>query len=481
MKPLVIVDSTKRWNLDIPGTELVSSFDYLSDPRFAQGPGRKVFNLCRSFKYQEAGYYVSLLAEARGHRPLPSLTAIQDFKLTPVIKLVSQELDSLIQESLKRIKADRFELSVYFGRNLSQSHARLALAVFNAFPAPLLRAKFERSGTWHMTGVRVLGMSEIPDSHRDFLLEQASRYLKRTPRRSTPVPTRFNVAILVSPSDPMPPSNKEALKLFMDAGEQLGLNCELIEKDAYGRIAEYDALFIRDTTYVNHYTYRFARRAAAAGLVVIDDPQAILRCTNKVYLAETLARYRIPTPRTVILTREKAADELRSLGFPCVIKEPDSAFSAGVFKIDAEQDLEAAIEKHFQRTELLIAQEFVPTDFDWRIGVIGGEPIFACRYGMAPDHWQIVKHEEDGVQEGGFETIPVTDAPAEIVRMAVRAANLMGDGLFGVDLKSVNGKAVVIEVNDNPNIDAGVEDQVAGQALYLRIMQHFLNKLEPPQ
>ena len=76
MKPLLIVDAPKRWPLKIPGTELVSAYDYLSDPAHADGAGRKVFNLCRSFKYQAAGYYVSLLAEARWHRPLPSVSVI---------------------------------------------------------------------------------------------------------------------------------------------------------------------------------------------------------------------------------------------------------------------------------------------------------------------------------------------------------------------------------------------------------------------
>ena len=36
----------------------------------------------------------------------------------------------------------------------------------------------------------------------------------------------------------------------------------------------------------------------------------------------------------------------------------------------------------------------------------------------------------------------------------------------------------VIEVNDNPSIDAGVEDAYLGEDLYLRIMQEFLRRLE---
>ena len=61
--------------------------------------------------------------------------------------------------------------------------------------------------------------------------------------------------------------------------------------------AEFDALFIRETTLVNHHTYRFARRAASEGLVVIDDPESILKCTNKVFLAELLSRHKMPMPQ----------------------------------------------------------------------------------------------------------------------------------------------------------------------------------------
>lgn len=479
MKPLIVVDSPKRWPLRISGAEVVSSYAYLSDPELALGPGRKVFNLCRSFRYQAAGYYVSLLAEARGHRPLPSITAMQDLRLAPVLKLVSQDLDELMQSNLKRIKSDDFELSIYFGHNLAEGHDRLALALFNAFPAPLLRARFERVGTWKLTSVRVIGLGDVPETHRDFVVRQAERYLRRTPRktRSDP-PTRFDLAILHDPADPMPPSGAPALERFVAAGEAMGISCELIQKDAYGRIAEYDALFIRETTFVNHHTYRFARRAQAEGMIVIDDPTSILRCTNKVFLAESMARHRIPTPRTLVLSRENALDGLRSLGFPCVLKKPDSSFSSGVSRCDAEQEAPAILDAFFEDTDLLVAQEYVPTEFDWRVGVLGGKPLFACRYAMARNHWQIVKRDDQGVHEGDSETVAVEQAPREVLRLATRASALMGNGLYGVDLKIVRGKPVVIEVNDNPNIDAGVEDAALGDDLYRRVMQHFFWELE---
>ena len=60
----------------------------------------------------------------------------------------------------------------------------------------------------------------------------------------------------------------------------------------------------------------------------------------------------------------------------------------------------------------------------------------------------------------------------------MRAASLIGDGFYGVDLKQVGRSAHVIEVNDNPSIDAGYEDAVLKDTLYERIMEHFVRRLE---
>jgi glutathione synthase/RimK-type ligase-like ATP-grasp enzyme len=124
-----------------------------------------------------------------------------------------------------------------------------------------------------------------------------------------------------------------------------------------------------------------------------------------------MARHRVATPRTLDLSRENALDGIRSLGFPCVLKRPDSSFSSGVERCDTEGEAPGMLAAFFEASDLLVAQEYVPTDFDWRIGVLGGEPLFACRYGMAPGHWQIVKRDDNGVHEGDAETLPVEDAP----------------------------------------------------------------------
>ena len=98
---------------------------------------------------------------------------------------------------------------------------------------------------------------------------------------------------------------------------------------------------------------------------------------------------------------------------------------------------------------------------------------------MSKSHWQIVKHDDSGaVREGGFKTLTLEEADPELISVALKAANLIGDGFYGVDIKHTSKGYVVMEVNDNPNIDSGVEDVRLGNQLYEAIMRIFLQRLE---
>ena len=71
-----------------------------------------------------------------------------------------------------------------------------------------------------------------------------------------------------------------------------------------------------------------------------------------------------------------------------------------------------------------------------------------------------------------------TDAPKEMLRLALQAANLIGDGFYGVDIKQVGERYYFIEINDNPNIDAGNEDTLLKDALYHEVMSVFLQRIQ---
>lgn len=481
MHALIVVDNAQRWPLDVPGATVVSARTYLTDPGYGADRRARVFNLCRSYRYQSLGYYVSLLAEARGHKPLPRAATIEDLKSPNLVRLLAEDLEESIARVLAPLRSERFELSIYFGRNMTRRYDALTWQLFSRLQAPLLRAVFERrQGGWQMRGIRPIAASEIPDAHHDFVLQAMAEFFTRhrPPARRRPA-ARYELAILHDPENGEPPSNPKAMRAFAEAAESLGLQPEFITRAELGRLAQFDALFIRDTTFVNHYTYRFARRAAAEGLVVIDDPDSILKCNNKVYLAELLARHRLPAPRTLMVHRDNLDRVVPDLSLPCVLKQPDSSFSIGVTRVDDRDALATRVGELLEKSDLVVAQEWLPTDFDWRIGVLDRRALFACRYYMAEGHWQIVNHHTGGGRtEGAIEAVPLDAVPARVLRCALKAANLVGDGLYGVDIKQKGAACYVIEINDNPNVDAGNEDAVLGPMLYREVMEVFLARLE---
>jgi len=481
MKTFVIVNDLKDWSFNIKNVEIVEAKSYLTDKLFSEIKSARVFNLCRSYKYQSTGYYVSLLAEARGHRIFPNVSTIQDLKTQSIVRSISDEFDELIQKSLSKIKAEEFTLSIYFGQNVAKQHSKLASQIASLFQAPLMKAHFTyNNDQWVLNKIIVIPVNEIPENHLQYIEEFAETYFSKKRIHSARVSMlAYDLAILVNPEEEEPPSNKKAIQQFIEAGEELGIRCELITKEDYSRIPEFDALFIRETTSVNHHTYRFSRRAYTEGLIVIDDPYSILRCANKVYLAEMLTNANIPTPKTAIFHKDNKDLSTKDLSFPIVLKPPDGSFSQGMVKAENQKEFEQGIKKIFESSDLIIAQEFTYSNFDWRVGVLDGRPLFVCQYFMAKDHWQIYDWKKQGNNKyGNTKSIPVYHAPKKVISTALRAANIIGKGLYGVDIKEINEKPLVIEVNDNPNIDTGIEDQIMGEHLYYEIMRVFKERIE---
>jgi len=477
---IIVVNNPKDWQLELADTEVVSAKNYLTESRFAEMRNARVFNLCRSFRYQGLGYYVSLLAEARGQRVIPTTITIQDIKLQSIPRIISQELEELIQKSLSKLRSHKFTLSVYFGKNISPQYDALSKQLYSLLQAPLFKVQFSFNKKWAIQSINPITITEIPEHHKSYFLEFAKSYFgKKRFHNTKAAKTSYDLAILVNPEEKTPPSNKKAMKHFIDAAEDLGFRTKLITRDDIARIPEFDALFIRETTQVNHHTYRTARRAAAEGLVVIDDPLSILRCANKVYLAELLAKAKIMTPKTMIVHKDNRDLVEQELGLPCVLKLPEAAFSLGVVKVKTSEDLNKALDEYLNNSELIIAQQYTPTDFDWRIGILDKKPLFACKYHMAKNHWQIYNWQKKNSDTTGLaDTLPVHQVPEAVVATALKAANLIGDSLYGVDLKQVGDKVMVIEVNDNPSVDVGVEDVVLGDTLYTTIMQSIFNRIE---
>ncbi|MCB1145955.1 MAG: RimK family protein [Leptospiraceae bacterium] len=481
MPAIIVVNHPRDWDFNLPSIPVVSARDYLTKEEYSDNTDLKVYNLCKSYKYQSLGYYVSLLATARNHKPVPDISTIQEMRTVAVVKIFTEELDDLIQKTLAKLSDNRFELSIYFGHNVEKRYDKLSASLYRLFQAPLLRAYFVKQKKWSVQKIIPITTGEIPEDHKPYVEDFARNYFtSKNESGKRRKKYRFDMAILVNPEEKEPPSGKAALQKFEHAAEDCGFHVDFITKEDYRFLSEYDALFIRETTNVNHHTYRFAQRAQAQGIVVIDDPVSILRCSNKVFLAELLRKENIPAPETKILHKENYAGLADQLRYPIVLKQPDSQFSQGVLKAANAAEYLEKTSTLLEKSDLIISQEFLSTDFDWRIGIFNGVPLFACKYFMASGHWQIMNWEKSDEKSryGDSETFALEDVPKGIIKMALKSTRKFGKGLYGVDLKQAGNSYYLIEVNDNPNIDKGIEDKVAGDKLYQTIMQEILTRVE---
>ena len=69
------------------------------------------------------------------------------------------------------------------------------------------------------------------------------------------------------------------------------------------------------------------------------------------------------------------------------------------------------------------------------------------------------------------------EAPPAVIDVGLRAAQLIGNGLYGVDIKETAEGLFVVEVNDNPNIEHGIEDAAEKDQVWIELTKWFIDRL----
>ena len=158
---------------------------------------------------------------------------------------------------LSERQPEKLSFSIYFGKTPVKGLELLASRLFKLFPTPFLRADCSFSGAWQLQNVSPLAVKDIPQEERDFAEMVSSEYFagKKLIIPKRPV-SRYDLAILLDPEEARPPSNSRAIKRCIKAAETLGVGVECITREDSNRLSEFDALFIRETTNVDHHTYR---------------------------------------------------------------------------------------------------------------------------------------------------------------------------------------------------------------------------------
>jgi glutathione synthase/RimK-type ligase-like ATP-grasp enzyme len=277
-------------------------------------------------------------------------------------------------------------------------------------------------------------------------------------------------------------SNSEQLNALIhcrDVAEEMGHTADFLFPVDINKIPKMDALFIRARTDPMNVTYVAARMASMHGIPVIDDPQSIQICGDKINMYSHLMKKHVSLPKTVFLSKndlsvERVSQLFDTLGSPLIVKEPSTSFSLRVERVTDIAGFFRVARRFIKMSDWIVVQQYIESKYDWRVGVLGGELLYACKYTIPSVTFKIQASVNGHIVYCGVESVPVDAVPTHVIKLGIDAAHAIGNGLYGVDIKNNNGNAYVIEVNDNPSLESG-EDALYPQ-VYQKIVSHLFAK-----
>ena len=273
-------------------------------------------------------------------------------------------------------------------------------------------------------------------------------------------------------------SEHRALLKFKSTAESMGHSFEFIFKDDISKIRDYDALFIRATTDPNNSAYIASRLAEQAGLKVIDNPHSIRTCSNKAILHDLFLKNNVPAPKSILFYGDYAATALetifKTLGFPVIIKTPYTRFSSHVEKANNETEFIALTKHLLRKAKVLVLQEYIRSDFDWRVGILRNEVLYLCKYCIPKGGWKVKSKINGRNVWGDTIALPRESIAPELKDICISLSKCVGSGLYGLDVKETDSGYKVIEINDNPSIYDGYED-AADADIYEKIINALVS------
>src|ERR1700680_2201727 len=303
---VIVVDRPK----DFPNAEtphkVITTSECRARPRLFEAGRPKLINLSRSYAYQSKGYYASLLAEARGHRIVPTVETMLELREAKLYEHALPDLEDELNKCAR--KADfqpegEFRFLVCFGISHDARFDSFGRLLFDWFRCPALEVTVEPGQWLSIDRIRPRNITRRANGEGGFLRESLHQHTRREwrdPKARTLA--KYDLAVLYDPNEKLPPSSPNTIKYMARIAEKLSIDVEPITRKQLPELAEYDGLFIRETTSIDNHTYRFARRAWQEGMPVIDDPMSMIRCTNKEFLMELLGSNQVPMPQTVLLS-----------------------------------------------------------------------------------------------------------------------------------------------------------------------------------
>lgn len=264
-----------------------------------------------------------------------------------------------------------------------------------------------------------------------------------------------------------------------DTAEGMGYRSYFIFPVEIKKVPKTDALFIRSRTDPLNISFIASKMAEMHDIPVIDDSRSIQICSDKVNMYLHLKKAGVPIPRTEFLKRSVFSEDvmgrlMEKMEGSLVLKEPSTTCGNRVKKVTTLAEAHRVAGGYLKMSDRIIAQEYIESDEDWKIGVLDGELLYACRYVLPTGSQKIVASEEGEIPDYASKSVPQKDVPPEIIDLALRAAKAIGDGLYSVDIKQRGGRHFVIEVNDNPSLESGEDEYYP--MIYNQIISNLMER-----
>ena len=210
---LIIVDKSSSFKFDRTDLEVLTTKDYIARPELVRTRNPKIVNLSRAYSYLGAGYYCSLLAEARSHKVIPSVKTILDLSQKSIYRYALAELEELLKRRLHKMAQPpeaSFTLYSFFGSADDRRFQDLTRRTFDLFRCPMLKIQIRLKDDWHIHSLQPLSLDDLRDDQEDHFRAALDAYTKSSWREPTEKPApRYTMAILHNPKEALPPSSPQ--------------------------------------------------------------------------------------------------------------------------------------------------------------------------------------------------------------------------------------------------------------------------------
>jgi ribosomal protein S6--L-glutamate ligase len=227
------------------------------------------------------------------------------------------------------------------------------------------------------------------------------------------------------------------------------------EPDLYFRqkqLSHYDAVLPRIGASITYFGTAVVRQFQQMDVFCANSSAGIANSRDKLRSLQILSRHHIGIPETTFVRDKK--DVLPAIervgGAPVIIKLLEGTQGIGVLLAETVKNAEAIIELLQSQKQNVLIQKFVAESKgrDIRAFVVGDQVVGAMR--------RVAQGQEfrSNVHRGGLtEPVALDDIYSET---AVRAAQIMGLRVAGVDLLEGRDGPQIVEVNSSPGLE-GIE------------------------